>query len=186
MLGIVLPKYRWLVAGLLAAVLLAGGCVGRPRGVPASEGLPNFGRVTGTLWRGAQPDEQGLATLKKLGAATIINLRMADDVAPGEAAAARRLGLGYVNVPLPGLSAPDAAAVARVLALLASAPAPVFVHCEHGADRTGTIIACYRIQHDGWTAERALAEARDYGLSGWQSGMQRFVVTFAAAERRAR
>ena len=182
--GLVLPKYRWLVAGMLAVVLLAGGCLGGQRGVPASEGLANFARVSETLWRGAQPDEHGLETLKKLGATTIINLRMADDVVPGEEAAARRLGLGYVNVPLPGWSAPDAVAVARVL--LASSPPPVFLHCEHGADRTGTIIACYRIRHDGWTTERALAEARVYGLSGWQFGMKRFVRSFPATRSEGR
>ncbi|MDI1320872.1 MAG: tyrosine-protein phosphatase [bacterium] len=169
-----------MVAGVSALALLTAGCASGQRGVPASEGLANFGRVSPALWRGAQPDERGLATLKKLGVATIINLRMAADVAPGEEAAARRLGLGYVSVPLPGWSAPDAAAVARVLSLLASAPAPVFLHCQHGADRTGTIVACYRIRHDGWTAERALAEAQAYGLSGWQFGMKRFVRNFRA------
>ena len=171
---------RWLVPGVLILAFLAGGCTSGPRGVPAADGIGNFGRVSDALWRGAQPDEAGMENLKKLGVATIINLRMADDVVPGEAAEARRLGLGYENIPLPGWDAPGAAAVARVLSLLASSPAPVFLHCEHGADRTGTIIACYRIRHDGWTAERALAEAKHYGMSGWEFGMKRYVRNFSA------
>ena len=137
------------------------------------------------LWRGAQPDAPGLEQLAKLGAARIINLRMADDVVPGEEATARRLGLDYENIPLPGFSAPDDAAVARVLALIATSPAPVFLHCEHGADRTGTIIACYRIRHDGWTVERALAEAQQYRMSAWEFGMRRYVKEFAAAAHSA-
>ncbi len=174
------PSLRLLVTGALAVMLLDGGCTGSPRGVPPTEGIANFGRVSDALWRSAQPDEHDIATLKQLGVATIVNLRATVDVMPGEEAVARRLGLGYANVPLPGLSAPDAAAVARILSLLATSPVPVLVHCEHGADRTGTIIACYRIQHDGWTADRALAEAGQYGMSDWEFGMKRFVREFAA------
>lgn len=162
--------------GLLGLVL--GGCVFGVRGVPASEGLENFARVNAGLWRGAQPDERGIERLKQLGAATIINLRMANDVRPDEVAAAKRLGLGYYNVPLHGLSAPTEADVDRVLALIATAKPPVFIHCQHGADRTGTIIACYRMTHDGWTAQHAMAEAKQHGFSGWQFGMKRFVLAY--------
>ena len=175
-----ISKFHWAVAGLFGLTFLAGGCSIGPPGVPASNGIANFGKVSETLWRGAQPDEPGTEHLAKLGVAMIINLRQADDVVPGEAAAARRLGLAYENVPLPGWDEPSDAAVARVLALIAASPGPVFLHCEHGADRTGTIIACYRIRHDGWTTERALAEARNYGLSGWEFGMKRFVREFSA------
>ncbi len=173
-------RVRWAVVGFVGLMFLAGSAVASQRGMPASEGIANFGRISPVLWRGAQPDDHGLENLAKLGAVRIINLRLADDVAPGEEATSRRLGLDYVNVPLPGLSAPDEAAVARVLALIATSPGPVFIHCEHGADRTGTIIACYRIRHDGWTAGRALAEAKQYGISIWEFGMKRFVRNFSA------
>lgn len=166
---------------LLATALFLHARAGDQRGVPAAHGIANFGRVNATLWRGAQPDETGFENLKKLGVTTIINLRMTDDVVAGEQAAAHRLGLRYINVPLPGLSAPDRADVARILALIAQEPGPVFVHCEHGADRTGTIVACYRISHDHWTAEQALAEAKLYGISFWEFGMKRFVRNYGVS-----
>ncbi len=168
----------WLA--MLLLVSLAGGCASGPCGAAATEGIANFARVDDRLWRGAQPDAAGLARLKALAAGTVINLRMGDDVEPGEEATARRLGLVYMNVPLHGFSAPSDAEVARVLALIETSAAPVFLHCEHGADRTGMIVACYRIRRDGWTAERALAEARLYGLSSWEWGMIRYVRSFPA------
>jgi hypothetical protein len=40
------------------------------------------------------------------------------------------------------------------------------------------VIACYRIQHDGWDNRRALAEARDYGMSHLEVAMQSFILHF--------
>ena len=75
--------------------------------------------------------------------------------------------------------APSDASVARLLSLLATLPGPVFVHCKYGADRTGTIIACYRLRHDHWTSTAALQEANRYGMSGLERGMRRYVLDFA-------
>ncbi len=142
--------------------------------------LPNFHQVNVQLYRGAQPKAGGLAQLARRGIKTIINLRGADEHARAEEAAAHALGLNYYNVPLPGFSRPAPADVARVLGLLADPQLqPVFVHCKRGADRTGTIIASYRIQHDNWTAKAALTEAKHYGMSWFERGMTDFVKDYA-------
>lgn len=168
----------WLTTAVLFVVLLTLGCMGPHRGVPATGSLTNFGRVNASFYRGAQPDATGLVQLQQLGVATVINLRMPDDVRPDEAVGVRSRGMVYRLVPLHGFSAPTDAEVEQLLALIDSSPAPVFIHCEYGADRTGTIVACYRIRHDGWTPARALAEAKQYGLSDWEFGMKRFVANF--------
>jgi protein tyrosine/serine phosphatase len=53
------------------------------------------------------------------------------------------------------------------------------VHCWRGKDRTGTIIACYRIQHDGWSSRQALKEAEQRGLSHAEFGMRSFILKFS-------
>ena len=149
--------------------------------MPPEEGIRNFGKISDSLYRGAQPDAAGIRNLARLGIKSIINLRMTNEVWKAEAAEARASGLTYTNVPLKGLGRPTQEQVATLLALMESLPAPVFVHCQHGCDRTGTIIACYRIRRGGWPNEAALEEARKYGLSKLEKGMIKYIRDFGKA-----
>ena len=168
---------------IVSALLASAGCATAPRGFPARDGIANFDRVNENLYRGAQPNSFGIEALARLGVKTIINLRMAHDVWPAEDAEAKARGITYTNVPLSGLGRPTNEQVAIVLSILENARAPVFVHCKFGCDRTGTIIACYRIKHDRWTSEQALAEAKEYGMSSAEVGMKNFVEGFAKAHK---
>lgn len=150
-----------------------------------STDLPKFVKVTDSLYRGAQPTEEGFRRLKELGIKTIINLRAEDELGFSEKEAVERLGLQYHNVALPGLSRPGDEQVAQVMGIIeAPENGPVFIHCRRGSDRTGTIAAIYRISHEGWTAEQALAEAKRYGLSWAEFGMRRYITDYY--ERRAK
>lgn len=141
--------------------------------------LPNFHQVNSQLYRGAQPGPGGLQTLKTIGVKTVVNLRGEDAHTRAEGAEARRLGLRYYSIALPGFSKPKDAEVERVLDIInASENQPVFIHCRHGEDRTGTIIACYRIAHDGWTAAAAKQEAEQLGMSWTEFGMKRYIDRF--------
>ena len=172
---------RW----ILVLVLL--GVVGRAvflhlandRGLPATDGILNFGRIDDHLFRGAQPDAAGVARLKQLGVTTIINLREAKELWSAEAAAALSNSILYTNIPLEGMGRPTQDDMARIMSVINGAPGPVFVHCEHGCDRTGTVIACYRIQHDGWDTAAALQEVNRYGMSILERGMRAYVSDFA-------
>lgn len=91
---------------------------------------------------------------------------------------AHALGMDYFNVPMRGLQSPTIDTVRKVLSIIDNSPSSVFVHCEHGCDRTGAIIACYRIQRDGWSSRKALQEAKIYGMSRWQIATESFVKGF--------
>jgi tyrosine-protein phosphatase SIW14 len=143
-------------------------------------GVENFYKVDNQVYRGAQPSAAGFASLAKLGVKTVIDLReIGEHSQTGEEATVKALGMQYVSIPLKRMATPENGVVSRILGLLNdSASAPVFVHCKRGADRTGAIIACYRISHDSWEPKRALSEARDDGMSFFQRSMQKYVLHF--------
>ncbi|HYO63930.1 MAG TPA: tyrosine-protein phosphatase [Pyrinomonadaceae bacterium] len=146
--------------------------------------LPNFQRVNERLYRGGQPTERGLRRLAALGVRTVVNLRADDERARREGEQARALGLRYFNFPLERIGRPDADRIAELLALVrAPEHQPVFVHCQRGADRTGMVVAAYRIAHDDWTAVEATREAKRLGLRFWQRGMKDFIQDFDRRRR---
>jgi tyrosine-protein phosphatase SIW14 len=141
--------------------------------------LPNFHQVNAQLYRGAQPKAGGLTALKAIGIKTIVNLRSKDDRTQAEGEEARSLGMHYFSIAFPEFSAPRDKEVQQVLDLVGAPDnQPVYVHCRLGKDRTGTIIACYRIAHDGWTSARAKREAEALGMSWTQLGMKRYIDKF--------
>lgn len=163
-----------LVATTLALICFAS--VAYSQSELAYNELPNFHQVNTQLYRGAQPMRAGIQRLIQLGVKTIINLRADDQNSRVEEQEARALGLNYFNVPFHRLGRPTVEQVQRVLSLISAVEnQPVFVHCKQGADRTGIVIALYRIDHDRWTGERAKAEANRYGLKPWQWGMKDFI-----------
>ena len=141
--------------------------------------LPNFHKVNGMVYRGAQPKSGGLELLRQLGIKTVVNLRDDDARAKQEEAEARKAGFQYFNFPFERLGRPHDKDLEQVLSIINNrSNQPVFVHCQHGADRTGVVIAVYRMTHDGWTSEQATAEAKRYGLKPWQLGMKDYIHDF--------
>jgi protein tyrosine/serine phosphatase len=153
------------------------------RGLPAQEGILNFGKISEHLYRGAQPDATGIKNLKKLGVKLIVNLRMEGDGWKDEAAEAVANGIVYTNFPMSGAARPKDEQVRQILALFESFSGPIFVHCRHGCDRTGTIVACYRIQHDRWPGQLAMQEAKHYGISRLEILLKRYVANFARVSK---
>jgi tyrosine-protein phosphatase SIW14 len=121
--------------------------------------LYNFGEVRpGQIYRSAQPSPLFLRWLvREHGIRTLINLR---GRTPGyESHFAAVHGLRVFSFDLSAIEPPSEADVQRFLAIVSDpANQPVLVHCRQGVDRTGYMLALYRMQHEGWTAERAARE----------------------------
>ena len=163
---------------LLLGLALLCGCA--TRGLPPVCGIPNFGAVSGTpLFRGAQPPKTSLPFLRDTcHVGTVVNLR--DDELPWEEQAVEDLGMEYANYRMSGTAVPDLVETILILERIERLPGPVYLHCQHGCDRTGLLVACWRIWHDGWRPEVALAEAKAYGFSPWLPRFHEFILRFPA------
>jgi protein tyrosine/serine phosphatase len=141
--------------------------------------LPRFQQVSERLFRGGQPREGAINKLRELGVNTVINLRGASERTRAEEAEVRALGLNYFNVALPNWARPQDSRVARILEVIdAPESGRVFVHCRDGVDRTGLIVALYRMTHDGWTSHKALAEAERLGMRRTQFWMRDYAEDY--------
>ena len=146
-------------------------------------GIHNAGKITDVLYRGAQPDQQGLSELKKMGITTIIDLRGEDrEKAEWERQRAESLGMRFVHIPVSGWSAPTDQQVSEFLGVFRSDPQQkIFVHCLFGSDRTGVFVATYRMAFEQWPADLAIKEMYFFGFKGtWHPSMKSFVREFPA------
>lgn len=150
----------------------------RVEGVP---GLENLAQLAPGIYRGAQPDAEGLQSLRKLGVKTVINLRTLHS----ERREVDAAGMTPVEIPMAadvfGSRPPSQEDVRRFFeVVLDPAKRPVYFHCAHGKDRTGTMAALYRIGVDGWTPEEAIEEMRSFGYHE----IYRDLIDFVRAYRR--
>ncbi len=143
-------------------------------------GIPNYEQVNANLYRGGRPEQAGLAELAKMGVKTVINLQGGDlrsawafvdrRTEPGElpeniaieGEQVKALHMNYINFPIDSVDKIDAQEDQWIKQILVDVqnPAlqPVFVHCEHGKDRTGLIVALERVQFEKWSPSDAHAE----------------------------
>jgi len=142
--------------------------------------LPNFQKVNDHVFRGGQPTADGFRELAQRGIKTVIDLRQIGEHSQAdEEKIVTSLGMRYASIPMAGMSRPKDDQVIAALALLSdTASGPVFVHCKRGADRTGMVIAVYRVSQDGWENKRALDEAKSYGMSFFERAIQHYVVDY--------
>jgi len=151
------------------------------------DGVGNFGEVTPTLYRGAQPSRDGFANLMKMGIELVVDLREGERA--DERDAVTKLGMQYVAIPW-RCGHPDNETTARFLTVLRENPDKrIFVHCFYGTDRTGMMIAALRMTEQHWTAVEARKEMQAYGFSlahrmmcpGLSSYEEQFPVQFKAS-----
>jgi protein tyrosine/serine phosphatase len=161
-----------------AFIVLFAAAISVRAGDPPRIHVRNFDKVSNHLYRGGAPTEVGVEELGAMGVKTIIDLRTAAEGTQHEKAWAQKLKIKYINISLGEFGAPTNAQMEQILDLLKDGPDTIFVHCRRGRDRTGTVIACYRIQHDGWDNRRALQEAKEHGMSVFEPAMHSYILHF--------
>src|SRR6202140_5252507 len=133
-----------------------------PAEVIGKELIPGFAAVTPALYRGAQPRQHGFEALAKMGIQIVVDLRGDRD---GERAEVTSLGMQYVSMHWQ-CSFPKDRIFAVFLTLIRKNPGrKIFVHCRVGDDRTGMMIAAYRMADEGGSPKQAMKEMTEYGFS---------------------
>jgi undecaprenyl-diphosphatase len=130
----VLAAVVLLLAGYVLAVNLQG----------------NFHPITpGEAYRSGQPDDHMLAQYKEqYKIKSVLNLRGSH---PGESwyeeelAASTRLNLVHYDVSLSASSELKDAEVRQLMDIFRTAPRPILIHCQAGADRSGLVAAMWKV-----------------------------------------
>jgi len=158
------------ITTIVASILVCAGAVVAAQAQVTKESVPgivNFAKVETTVACAGATTPAALAEVKRMGYASVINLRQASE--PGaeieaSAAAAKAAGLNYIHIPF-NTASPDAAVVdAFIKAVTDKANQPAFIHCA-SANRAAALWMVKRIAVDKWDVERASTEAAALGLT---------------------
>jgi uncharacterized protein (TIGR01244 family) len=151
---------------------------------PSVTGAINVVQLESTVACGGATKPEAVPEIKKLGFASIINLRQATE--PGadvdaEAAAARNAGIKFFHIPFNGQS-PDPAAADRFLdAITEPGSAPAYIHCA-GGNRAAAMWMIKRLVVDRWEADKAAQEAQALGMTS--TTLKQFAIDYAKTHNR--
>jgi protein tyrosine/serine phosphatase len=176
----------WTLAALLALLPSAPAVQAREDPRPAAPieisqiQIDNFGRVNAKYYRGEQPDGRDYGDLAALGIRTVIDLQ-ADGDNHDEARLVEAAGMKFYRIPMTTRVPPTPQQLAQFFGIVDDAAhQPVYVHCAGGKHRTGVMTAVYRLERDGWTADRAYEEMKRYkfGASFLHPEFKKFVYDY--------
>jgi protein tyrosine/serine phosphatase len=172
---------KTIIVTFLAIAFFVSGCDHEPISVNRPDywaesiqldGVPNLHKVSNDLYRSAQPTVEGMRNLRTLGIKTVVNLRSFHS----DSTEVVNNGLGYEHIKTKTWDLEEAEIIKFLKIVKSSKKIPTLVHCQYGADRTGTMCAIYRIVVQNWTKEEAIKEMTQggYGFHGiWDNLIQR-------------
>jgi uncharacterized protein (TIGR01244 family) len=173
----------------ISLVLVVAALLGRPAAAqqitkPTVPGASNFARLETTVACGGATTPEAVPEIKKMGFASIINLRLPTEAGANvdaEAAAAKTAGIKFYSIPFSGQS-PDPAVADKFLATI-TAPGnePAYIHCAAG-NRAGAMWMIKRLAVDHWDTERAYTEAAALGLTS--PALKQFAIDYAQSHKR--
>ena len=141
----------------------------------AGTSVTNLYRIEPDLYRSAQPDGAGFRELAALGVRTVLDLKGGD----GDGDVARGTSLKLLHVPMTAFGLRDDRVLEALRILSDPSNRPLIVHCQHGSDRTGALMALYRVVVQGWSKEDAIREMDEgrYNHSSIFSNLDRYIRT---------
>ena len=136
-------------------------------------GVPNLHKVTDNLYRSAQPSAEGMWSLRSMGIRTVVSLRSFHS----DSALIQPTGLAYERIPVRAWHPEDEEVVQFLKIATDRNRWPILVHCQHGADRAGTMCAIYRVAVQGWTKDEAIREMTEgnFGFHGIWENLVRYI-----------
>ncbi|HMB81351.1 MAG TPA: sulfur transferase domain-containing protein [Vicinamibacterales bacterium] len=151
---------------------------------PAVPGAMNFAKLETTVACGGATTPEAVPELKKMGFASIINLRLPSEPGAnveGEAAAAKTAGINFYNIPFSGQS-PDPKVADQFLATVTDKKnEPAYIHCAAG-NRAGAMWMIKRLVVDHWDTDKAFTEATALGLTS--PALKQFAIDYAQTHKR--
>ena len=128
--------------------------------------IGNFGKINDHYFRGAQPKGSDYRDLAAIGVKTVIDLQI--DGPSNEAGNVAAAGMKLFRIGMTTSKAPTDAQIAQFFEIVNNpANQPVYVHCAGGRHRTGTMTALYRMTYEGWNADKAYTEMKQYHFEGF-------------------
>jgi protein tyrosine/serine phosphatase len=125
--------------------------------------ISNFGCINENFYRGAQPKTRDFSDLAAMGVTTVIDLQQ--DGERNEQQAVEAVGMKFFRIGMSDSSWPSREKAEQFLKIVNDpANQPVFIHCHGGRHRAGIMTAIYRMTHDGWSADKAYTEMKQYGF----------------------
>lgn len=174
---------------LAAGDVRPGSCVTAQPGAPLSEsqagaphGVQNFGQATSTLYRGAQPTHEGYRELRDLGVEIVVSFRQEKGENEHERVAVEAYKMRFVSIPWNAFRTPTDNQIREFLEVIRANPGKkIFVHCQQGRDRTGTMVAVYRITAEHWCVESAVSEMRAFHYHHfWFPQLEKYIRGYAS------
>lgn len=150
------------------------------------ECIKNFRQVKPWLYRGGHLSQEGASYLASLGVKTVLCLRWSPQAIRDEHRIVESMGMSFRSIPLHYFRFPNEAEISTFLSILdEQAGHPVYVHCKHGSDRTGLLLAVYRMARESWPADRAYEEMRSCGFHRIRMHHFKWALYLIAGEIRA-
>ena len=176
----------FLCLGVLMLLLLAIAVPARAQQITTEkvDGVTNFKRLETTIACAGETKPSAVAGIKKMGYASIINLRLANEEGAdldAEAAAAKQAGIRYVWIPFNGAMPDPAVADQFLTAVTAKENEPAFIHC-HSGNRAAALWMAKRMVVDHCDADRAGEEATALGLTS--PALKQFAIDYARTHKR--